>query len=65
MSRPKFLYEIEEKQLVLHSNTTKSCTLQQGDVLGRERNPDACIFLDRENAAGLRDALDQWLNEPE
>lgn len=64
MSRPKYLYEIVEKETVLHANDGGCITIQQANLLGI-KEPDKCIFLDRKNAEATRDALDQWLKESE
>jgi hypothetical protein len=63
MSKPKFLYEIVKGETVAHSDDLKCITLQQADLLGS--GPDNHIFLDRANAAAMRDALDAWLAESE
>lgn len=62
MSRPKYLYEIVEKETVLHANDGGCITIQQANLLGLN-DRDATIFLDRKNAEATRDAIDQWLKE--
>jgi len=64
MGKPKYLYEIEPHETVAHASDGGCITVQQADLLDSDAR-DKCIFLNRQNAAKLRDALDAWLSETE
>jgi hypothetical protein len=57
--KKKYLFVVDE-YLHVHSDNEKSLTIQQGDLSDGGR-PDNLIFLDRDDALNLRDALTAWL----
>jgi hypothetical protein len=61
MTRPKYLYALSD-ELHVHASSAGAVTVQQADPIGRDQR-DSMLHLDREDAAKLRDALDQWLKE--
>lgn len=62
MAKPKYFYEIEEHQTVAHTDDARAITVQQANLIN-DKAPDSHIYLNRETAAILRDALDTWLKE--
>lgn len=61
MSFRRYRYVIAERETVAHALDGKVLTVTQADLLGGDSQSN--IYLDREAAAKLRDALDQWLGE--
>lgn len=63
MAKPKFHYIIVEKETVAHARDGRVITVTQADLLARDGEPSKSIYLNRDNATALRNALDRWLEE--